>query len=297
MTQRVISQRLIQANQENLAQAQALSHVGSWEWDVETGTETWSDEQFRIFGYSPHIITPTINTFHDAIHPDDRARVFKAVEDTLQQNRLYEVTCRIIRPSGESRYVLCRGTVARDIEGRPKRMTGTVQDITEGKDIEYRLLLTPCSGWTLRRDRSAPASGITTSPKIGWSGTNGCMNCTDIRPRAFLARMKPGYSRLHPEDKMSAEAAVQAALEGRSPFDTEFRLILPNMIIRHIKASAVVLRDEAGNAVRMIGINYDITGRKTAERELAQAAQEAERRNERAGGGARKSLVGDPSQE
>ena len=278
VTQRVISQRLIQANQESLAQAQALSHVGSWEWDVETGTETWSDEQFRIFGYSPHIITPTINTFRDAIHPDDRARVFKAVEDTLQQNRLYEVTCRIIRPSGESRYVLCRGTVARDIEGRPKRMTGTVQDITE-----ERISVQALTDSMQRLDLATRSVGTGVwdyyilENRLVWDER--MYELYGYTAEGFPGAYEAWVSRLHPEDKMSAEAAVQAALEGRSPFDTEFRLILPNMIIRHIKASAVVLRDEAGNAVRMIGINYDITGRKTAERELAQAAQEAERRN------------------
>jgi PAS fold len=61
------------------------------------------------------------------------------------------------------------------------------------------------------------------------------------------------------------EAAVQEALKGHSQFETEFRLVLPNMVIRHIKASAIVLMDEQGKAVRMTGTNYDISKPKRAE--------------------------------
>ncbi|MBK9307165.1 MAG: PAS domain-containing protein [Nitrospira sp.] len=62
--------------------------------------------------------------------------------------------------------------------------------------------------------------------------------------------------------------ALQAALEGQGRFDTEFRLLLPDQSVRYIKASAVVIKDEREQAVRMIGINYDITVRKESERTL-----------------------------
>ncbi len=264
VTERVIARCQLESHRERLAQAQAIAHVGSWEWDVATGTETWSDEQFRIFGYAPQAITPTLDTFREAIHPDDQARVFKAVENAIEQNHPYEVTCRILRPHGEVRYVLCRGTVTRDPEGRATRMAGTVQDITEQKALEQILYDT-----IQRLDVATKSGGIGVwdfyipENKLVWDAQMYQLYRYTIED--FPAAYEAWTSRLHPEDKLAAEAALQAAIEGRRPFDTEFRLVLPDQSIRHIKAAAIVLRDEQGTAVRMIGINYDITARKESE--------------------------------
>ena len=267
VTARTTAQGQLEAHRESLAQAQAIAHVGSWEWDVSTGAEIWSDEQFRIFGYAPRAITPTVETFREAIHPDDRARVFKAVEDALEQNHPYEVICRIVRPHGEVRYVLCRGTVTRDLEGLATRMAGTVQDITEQKALEQILYET-----IQRLDVATKSGGIGVwdfyipENKLVWDAQMYQLYGYTIED--FPAAYEAWNSRLHPEDKANAEAALQAAIEGRSQFDTEFRVVLPNMAIRHIKAAAIVLRDEQGTAVRMIGINYDITARKESEQAL-----------------------------
>ena len=264
VTEWMIIQNRLEANQKSLAQAQALAHVGSWEWDVATGTETWSDEQFRIFGYAPQAITPSGDTFREAIHPDDRARVFKAVEEALEQHRPYEVSCQIVRPSKEIRDVLCRGTITRDTEGRPKCMMGTVQDITEQMVYEQTLRD------SIRRLDLATASGgigvwdyYISENKLVWDKRMYALYgyTSDDFPGAYEA----WTNRLHPDDRPSAEASLQAAIEGRGQFNTEFRLVLPNQSIRHIKASAIVINDERDRAVRMIGINYDITARKESE--------------------------------
>ncbi|MGQ0554747.1 MAG: PAS domain S-box protein [Nitrospiraceae bacterium] len=264
VTARAAAQRQLEANRESLAQAQAIAHVGSWEWDVATGTEIWSDEQFRIFGYAPRTITPTVETFRKAVHPDDRARVFKAVEEALEQHRPYEVSCRIVRPSKEIRDVLCRGTITRDTEGRPKCMMGTVQDITEQMVYEQTLRD------SIRRLDLATASGgigvwdyYISENKLVWDKRMYALYgyTSDDFPGAYEA----WTNRLHPDDRPSAEASLQAAIEGRGQFNMEFRLVLPNQSIRHIKASAIVINDERDRAVRMIGINYDITARKESE--------------------------------
>ncbi|MBH0205148.1 MAG: PAS domain-containing protein [Nitrospira sp.] len=130
VTARAVAQRQLEAHRKSLAQAQAIAHVGSWEWDEATEMEIWSDELFRIFGYAPQAITPSGDTFREAIHPDDRASVFKAVEEALEHHHPYEVSCRIVRPSKEIRDVLCRGTISRDTGGRLKCMMGNVRDIT-----------------------------------------------------------------------------------------------------------------------------------------------------------------------
>jgi|CXWL01.1.fsa_nt_gi PAS domain S-box-containing protein len=264
VTARAVAQRQLETHRKSLAQAQAMAHVGSWEWDVATETEIWSDELFRICGYAPHAITPTGDTFREAVHPDDRANVFKAIENALEQNHPYEVTCGILRPHGELRYVLCRGTVTRDLEGRATRMAGTVQDITEQKAMEQILYDT-----IQRLDVATKSGGIgvwdyhIVENKLVWDTQMYQLYGYTIND--FPAAYEAWTSRLHPEDKSNAEAALQAAIEGRRPFDTEFRLVLPNKAIRHIKAAGIVLKDDQGTAVRMTGINYDITARKESE--------------------------------
>ena len=130
------AQRAIQMKQDALDEAQTLAHLGSWEWEITSGVERWSDEQYRIFGIDPAHTSPTYATFLAALHPDDRERVEQAVAKTLKYDTRYNIECRIIRPSGELRHIHCRGIVRREPEGSPISMTGTVQDITDYKRAE-----------------------------------------------------------------------------------------------------------------------------------------------------------------
>ena len=130
------AQRAIQAKQEALDEAQTLAHLGSWEWDIATGVERWSEEQHRIFGIDPAHTKPTYATFLAALHPDDRERVEQSVAKTLKYDTRYNIECRIIRPSGELRHIHCRGIVHRQADGTPVGMAGTVQDITDYKRAE-----------------------------------------------------------------------------------------------------------------------------------------------------------------
>ena len=290
VTERVTSRQQLEAHRENLAQAQALAHVGSWEWDIQSGAESWSDEQFRIFGYEPHTITPTADTFREAIHPDDRPGVYKAIEDTLSQNHPYDVTCRITRPNGEIRHLLCRGTVQRNAAGQPTHMLGTIQDITEQKAFEQIL-----NDTILRLDLATRSGSIGVwdyhirENKLVWDKR--MYELYGYTVENFPGAYEAWTTRLHPEDRSHAQALLQAAIDGHGRFDTEFRLILPDQSVRHIKASADILKDERKRPVRMIGINYDITERKAAEAKLEQAARDMETRNQELGEAHKKSLA------
>lgn len=114
----------------------AIAHFGSWERDIRTGIEIWSDEQCRIFGFEPGTILPTYDTFKAALHPEDRERVLAAGERSLVSDEPYDVECRIVQPCGIIRFVRCRGMVIRNFAGEPIRISGTVQDKTSGPFIE-----------------------------------------------------------------------------------------------------------------------------------------------------------------
>jgi PAS domain S-box-containing protein len=132
--------RTVRDSERKLEEAQHLAHVGYWEHDPETDRLTWSDETYRIFGLQPQAQLLSLAQLPALIHPEDQQIMVQAVAEALRGGRRYDVEYRVVRPTGEVRIVHSQGDVLRDESGRPHRMFGTVQDITERKRAEQRLL-------------------------------------------------------------------------------------------------------------------------------------------------------------
>lgn len=133
------AQQSLLDHQRNLNEAQRLAHLGSWEWDIATGAELWSDELYRIFGYEPGAIQPCYEVFVAALHEEDRDRVLAAVDRAIHEDAPYDLTCRVNRTDGAVRFIHCQGTVIRDQARRPQKMVGTAQDVTERVNTEDAL--------------------------------------------------------------------------------------------------------------------------------------------------------------
>jgi len=119
-----------------LEEAQALTHLGSWQWDVTTGAISWSDELYRIYGLPPQDHEVGFEEFMSMIHPEDRARVSNVIGASSQTAEPFNFEHRIILPSGEERVLHGMGKVITDSHGKPMRMLGTSQDITEAKQLD-----------------------------------------------------------------------------------------------------------------------------------------------------------------
>jgi PAS domain S-box-containing protein len=122
-------QELREARQR-LAEAQSIAHLGSWEWDIGKDEVHWSDELHRLYGV-PADARLRYESFLDLVHPDDRERVETVIGAAISEYRSYEFECRIIRPDGEERDFFSKGHVLTDDDGRPARLAGVAQDITE----------------------------------------------------------------------------------------------------------------------------------------------------------------------
>lgn len=133
------TEQLLRKSKSNLAEAQRLAHLGSWDWNIETNELFWSDEIYRIFGLAPEEFGATYDAFLDSVHPDDRAFVEQAVNDTLSEKKPYDIEHRIMLPDRNVRIVNERAEVTFNDAGKPIRMIGTVQDITERKQVEEAL--------------------------------------------------------------------------------------------------------------------------------------------------------------
>lgn len=129
----------LKENEQQLREAQALSHIGSWQANLLTGELNWSDEIYRIFGYKPRSFAPSVEAFHAAVHPDDLEKVHES-EKAAEVSGNHDVIHRIIRPDGMVRHVHELAQAETDKDGALIRLTGTVQDITDQVEVEQALI-------------------------------------------------------------------------------------------------------------------------------------------------------------
>lgn len=137
---------IINQSEKMMAEAQRLAHFGSWEMNlIETEDNLlnalkWSDEVYRIFGYSPGVFESTIKNFFDSVHPDDRVLVADTIAQALKENSKYDIEHRVVRPNGEIRWVRDSAEILLDKKTLlPTKMIGTVEDITYRLESERAL--------------------------------------------------------------------------------------------------------------------------------------------------------------
>ena len=126
----------LRSSEARLLDAQAVAHVGSWEWDIATNAVSWSEELYRIYGMSRQSSPITYQAFLERLHPDDRADLVAVVTHAAETGEPYQMEHRIVRPDGTVRTLAARGRVLRNVSGKPVRLLGTGQDITERKLAE-----------------------------------------------------------------------------------------------------------------------------------------------------------------
>lgn len=161
--QRKKAEESLRRSERLLAMGAEIVHLGIWEWDIPSGQERWSDEQYRIFGHEPAGAVPTYELFLQAICDHDRPAVLAAVNKALTDpTYVYDVECRIVTADAKSKHIRCQGEVVRDGDGRPVRMIGTVLDISEIRRSEEQLKI-----WGELFNNSGEAMLITDpTPKI-----------------------------------------------------------------------------------------------------------------------------------
>ena len=128
----------LRKSEANLAEAQRLSHTGSWDRDVASKRIFWSAEMFNIFGVDPKTTTPTPENYLQSIHPDDRALIDAAASELYKGNDA-EYNYRIVLPDNSVRYVRTIAHAITNDSGQVIEFVGTVIDVTEQRNARKAL--------------------------------------------------------------------------------------------------------------------------------------------------------------
>ena len=116
-----------------LAEAERIARIGSWEWDITHDHTTWSEGMLRIYGLTPDEFDPSAEGASKRVYPEDRELVRQTLERAIADRSVFTIEYRAIRPDGRVHTLRSHGEVVVDDTGKPIRLVGIVQDITEVK--------------------------------------------------------------------------------------------------------------------------------------------------------------------
>ena len=139
VTERRKAQQELSRRERELEEAQRIAQIGSWEADLAGKNALWSNEQFRLLGMEPQSQDLTFEDYLAMLHPEDRENLRSTAQKATQEGGEFTFEHRIIRKDGKTRWMHGRAETIKDAAGRPVRLRGTNQDITQQKEIEQQL--------------------------------------------------------------------------------------------------------------------------------------------------------------
>jgi PAS domain S-box-containing protein len=263
LTQRKRAEESLRRSEAYLAEAQRLSHTGSFGWAVSSGEISWSQETFRIFEYDA-ATKPTVELILQRTHPEDRAFVRQTIEGASQDGKDFDFEHRLLMPDGSIKHVRVVGHAERDRSDEIE-FVGAVMDVTAAKEAEERIRQNERE---LRITlETIPTSVVSTLPdgsvdfvSQSWLDYLGCSR-DEMLGWGWMKTT-------HPEDLDRVLNNWQAALTGGEPLEIEARLRQADGKYRWFLNRTVPLRDEKGNIVKWYATITDIEDRKRAEEKL-----------------------------
>ena len=121
-----------------LRTALEAAHMGAWEWDLVTNELSWSPNYAELVGFDSSNCPKTLQGWAATIHPNDRSKAHETLSHTLQSGSELTNEYRIIKPTGEIRWLKCKGRIEWNDQGEPVRMVGVTQDVTASKHQELQ---------------------------------------------------------------------------------------------------------------------------------------------------------------
>src|SRR5215471_7671552 len=260
------AEQALRISEERLRMAQQAARLGIFEWNIQTGVNTWTPELEAMYGLPPGGFAGTQTAFENLVHPDDRARVIELDQWALKTGEPTRGEWRVVWPDGSIHWIAGRWQVLMNETGQPSRMIGVNGDITERKvaeealrESEQRLRLATQVGrmyaydWDVRSNLVARSSEHVEILSL--------KELLHVRHEQFV-------DKIHPDDRPGFLAAI-AGLTPQSPTaEVTYRTLVPEGTPVWLKSNGRGFFDGEGKLLRVIGMVADVTDIKRAEEAL-----------------------------
>ncbi len=262
-----VQEEKLQQSEAYLAEAQRLSHTGSFGWKPSTGEIIWSEETFRIFQYD-RSTKPTAELVLRRVHPEDSVLVQQTTDRAAQDGKDFDFEHRLLMPDGAVKHVHVVAHAFNDVSGKAK-FVGAVMDVTAAKQAEE----------ALRRSESylAEAQRLTHTGSWAWQVegkealhlSEEWYRIYGFDPKEGLSAWEKRRQRLHPEDRAKWQETTDRAIAEKSEYEVEHRILLPDGTVKYTHTVGHPVLNAAGDVLQFLGTMVDVTERKRAELLLA----------------------------
>ena len=267
ITERKRAEDALRTSEERLRLALQAAHLGTFEWNIRTGVNSWTPELEAIYGLPPGSFGGTQSAFENLVHSDDRARVIELNNWSLKSGQATQGEWRVVWPNGSVHWISGRWQVFMNESGEPLRMIGVNGDVTERKlaeealrESEQRLRAATQVGRMYAYEWDAIADVVTRS--------------SEHLQRLGLTESLRGHQQqfvdtIHPGDRAQYLAAVAGLTPENPTAEVTYRALASDGTFIWLKSSGRGFFDDNGELLRVIGMTADVTDVKRAEGLLA----------------------------
>ena len=265
----------LKKHEEDLLEAQEISSLGSFEWNLSGGKSVYTPQVFKIFEMEQ---AGNLEDFMQYVHPSDREKLKKAIEEALSGKKSYECEYRF-RKHGHEKILWTKGIVTFK-DNKPYVMKGTIMDITDRHYILKRL--------ERNEELYKQAQKLTHIGNWTWELNTGEIKLSDELYRIYGLEHNPiltldeFISFVHPDDKGIVHEKLKESVRTHQPHNLDFRIIRKDGEERIIRRNAEVYTDENNEPYKVAGTGQDITtevllikGLKEREENFSQLIQNA----------------------
>src|SRR6267154_3595867 len=267
ISERKLAEEALRASEERLRLAQQAARIGTFDWNIRTGVNTWTPELEAVYGLPPGGFGRTQTAFENLVHPDDRAGVIKLVDAAMKSGQPTKGEWRVVWGDRSVHWIAGRWQVFRDASGEPSKMIGVNIDITERKRAEEALR--ESEEWlhlAVQAGRMYAFEWDATTDVIVRSGE--CANILNWIDDPTRDTGREFAARVHPDDREAYTAPEMVLTPGNPTYKTSYRVLRPDGSAIWLEANGHVFFADQGRLQSIIGMVADVTGRKLAEEAL-----------------------------